>query len=129
MDFPKDLKYSDNDEWIRIDGEVGCIGLTDYAQDQLSDIVFVEIIPEVGETLNKGDTFGIVESVKAAADLYMPVGGELAEVNEDLIDTPEEINNDPYGKAWMIKINISDVAELDGLLDAAAYEAHCKERE
>ena len=129
MDFPKDLKYSDNDEWIRIDGEVGYIGLTDYAQDQLSDIVFVEIIPEVGETLNKGDTFGIVESVKAAADLYMPVGGELAEVNEDLIDTPEEINNDPYGKAWMIKINISDVAELDGLLDAAAYEAHCKERE
>ena len=129
MDFPKELRYSENDEWIKVNDEVGTIGITDWAQDQLSDIVFVEIIPEVGETLSKGDPFAVVESVKAAADVYMPVNGELLEVNEELADTPEEINNDPYGKAWLVKIRISDAAELEGLLDSAAYEAHCKERE
>lgn len=129
MDFPKELRYSENDEWIKIDDELGTIGITDWAQEQLSDIVFVEIIPEVGETLNKGDSFAVIESVKAAADVYMPVSGELHEVNEELVDTPEEINNDPYGKAWLVKIKISDAAELEELLDSAAYETHCKERE
>lgn len=127
MNVPADLKYSKNDEWIRVSGNTATIGITDYAQDQLSDIVFVEL-PSVGDSRKQGESFGAVESVKAASDVYMPIGGEVVEVNESLSDTPEAVNQDPYGKAWMIKIKIANAAELDGLMDDAAYEKYCAER-
>lgn len=128
MNIPADLKYSENDEWIRIEGNIGTIGITDFAQDQLSDVVFVEIIAEPEESLNQGDACATVESVKAAADVYLPMGGTITELNEELLDTPELVNSDPYGEAWMVKIEISDPAEADGLLDADAYQKHCEER-
>jgi len=126
MEFPADLKYTKNDEWIRADGTVG---VTDYAQDQLSDVVFVEIVVSEGDEVAQGDIIATIESVKAAADVYAPVGGKVVAVNAELDDTPELVNEDPYGKAWLIKLEIADPAELDGLMDAAAYEAYCKERE
>ena len=130
MNIPTDMKYTENDEWIKIEGNMGTIGITDYAQEQLSDIVFVEIIAEQGESLQKGDACATVESVKAAADVYMPIGGKIIAVNdEDLPDTPELINTDPYGEAWMLKIEISDPSEIEGLLDADAYLSFCEERE
>ena len=129
MNIPPDLKYSENDEWIRVEGNSGTIGITDYAQDQLSDVVFVEIIAELDETLDQGDPCATVESVKAAADVYMPASGTITEFNEDLLDTPELINSDPYGAAWMIKIEVSDPSQLDGLLDAEAYQKHCEARQ
>lgn len=128
MKIPPDLKYTKNDEWIRVDGNTGVVGITDYAQDQLSDIVFMEVTAAVGDTLVKGESFGSVESVKAASDVYAPASGTLAEVNEALPDSPEAINTDPYGAAWMIKLTLSDPSELDGLMDAAAYEAYCNLR-
>ncbi|MGW8144659.1 MAG: glycine cleavage system protein GcvH [Anaerolineales bacterium] len=128
MNIPADLKYTENDEWIRIEGNTGTIGITDFAQDQLSDVVFVEIIAEQDESLNQGDACATVESVKAAADVYMPMGGTITELNEDLLDTPELVNSEPYGGAWMIKIEISDLGEADGLLDADAYQKHCEAR-
>jgi len=118
MNFPKELKYTRNDEWIRMEGDEGVIGITDYAQDQLSDIVFVEFLVDVGESLEQGKTFAAVESVKAAAEVYMPVSGKIIAVNEDLPDAPEKVNSDPYGEAWMARIKISDPSELDDLLDA-----------
>ena len=123
MNIPTELKYTSNDEWIRVEGEIGYIGITDYAQDQLSDIVFVEFTVDEGDEVNKGEACAAVESVKAAADVYMPVSGEILAVNEDLADAPETVNSDPYGEAWMIKVKLSNPAELDELLDAAAYEA------
>ncbi len=130
MNIPTDMKYTENDEWIKFEGNTGTIGITDYAQEQLSDIVFVEIIAEQDETLQKGDACATVESVKAAADVYMPVSGKIIAVNdEDLPDTPELINTDPYGEAWMLKIELNDPTELDGLLDADAYNSFCEERE
>lgn len=122
MNFPKELKYTKNDEWIRVAGDEGTIGITDYAQDQLSDIVFVEFLVDIGDSFEKGETFATVESVKAAADVYMPVSGVIVAVNEDLPDTPEQVNSDPYGSAWMIKIKVSDASELDDLLDAEGIE-------
>lgn len=122
MNVPTDLKYTENDEWIRVEGNMGTIGITDHAQDQLSDIVYVEIIPGEGDEIGKGDTCATLESVKAAADVYAPVSGKVVAVNEDLAETPEVVNDDPYGAAWMIKIELSDTDELDALLDAAAYE-------
>ncbi len=127
MNIPADLLYTKEDEWIRVEGEEGVIGVTDYAQDSLSDIVYVEL-PGEGDALNAGDSFGVVESVKAAADLYMPISGEVLAVNEEIIDAPEMINEDPYGKAWMIRIKITDPSELDGLMDAEAYQKYCEER-
>jgi len=118
MNFPKELKYTRNDEWIRMEGDEGVIGITDYAQDQLSDIVFVEFLVDVGESLEQGKTFAAVESVKAAAEVYMPVSGKIIAVNEDLPDAPEKVNSDPYGEAWMARIKISNPSELDDLLDA-----------
>jgi glycine cleavage system H protein len=103
------------------------VGITDYAQDALSDIVFLEL-PEVGGRFEAGDAFGVVESVKAAADLNMPVSGEILAANEGLLDSPELLNSDPYGAAWLVKISLSDPSQLDGLMDAAAYEAYCEER-
>jgi glycine cleavage system H protein len=129
MNFPADLKYSSKDEWVRVEGNVGFIGISDYAQDQLSDIVFFEFLISEGDTLSKGDEFGTIESVKAASDIYVPVGGRLLELNEALLDTPEIVNIDPYGDAWMLKIELSDPSELDELMDASAYEAHTKERD
>ncbi|UCD41912.1 MAG: glycine cleavage system protein GcvH [Chloroflexota bacterium] len=128
MNIPADLKYSENDEWIRIEGNTGTVGITDFAQDQLSDVVFVEIIAEQDEELNQGDACATVESVKAAADVYLPVGGTITEINEDLLDTPELVNTDPYGEAWMVKIELSDPSQADGLLDADAYQKHCEVR-
>ena len=128
MNIPPELKYTDNDEWIRIEGSFGTIGITDFAQDQLSDVVFVEIIVEPDETLDQGDACATVESVKAAADVYIPVGGTITAINEDLLDTPELVNTDPYGAAWMVKIEITDPIQLDGLLDADTYQKQCEER-
>ncbi len=126
MNIPADLKYTKNDEWIRADGTVG---ITDYAQDQLSDVVFVEIVVSEGDEVAQGDIIGTIESVKAAADVYAPVSGKVVAVNEALDDNPELINEDPYGKAWLIKLEIAHPTELDGLMDTAAYEAYCNERE
>jgi glycine cleavage system H protein len=128
MNFPEDLKYTQNDEWIRVEGEVGTAGVSDYAQDQLSDVVYVEITVDLGDTLAKGDMFGLIESVKAAADVYMPASGTLTEINEALVDTPELVNSDPYGGAWMVKFKLSDPGELDDLLDADAYGKYVAER-
>ncbi len=125
--IPTDLLYTKEDEWIRVEGGEGVVGVTDYAQDALSDIVYVEL-PEEGDSFGTGETFGVVESVKAAADLYMPVSGEILAVNEDLPDAPETINSDPYGNGWMIKIKISDPSELEDLMDPAAYRDYCDER-
>ncbi len=122
MKAPAELKYSKNDEWVRVEDEVATIGISDYAQDQLSDVVFVEIVVFEGDELGQGETFAVVESVKAAADIYMPVGGEILAINEALIDSPELINEDPFGEAWLIKIKISDSGELDSLMDAEAYK-------
>jgi glycine cleavage system H protein len=128
MEIPKDLKYTESDEWLRIDGATAVTGISDFAQDQLSDIVYVEISVEVGDTLAKGEAYGLVESVKAAADLYMPVSGKIQEINEDLTEKPEAVNSDPYGSAWMVKFEITEMSELDDLLDAAAYTASIEER-
>lgn len=125
--IPADLKYSKEDEWIRVEGDVATLGVTDYAQDSLSDIVYLEL-PAVGDELEIEGAFGVVESVKAAADLYAPLSGTVTEVNEDLVDTPETVNEDPYGAAWMIKMSIADASQLDGLMDAAAYEKYCADR-
>lgn len=125
---PDNAKYTENDEWIIVDGDTAKIGLTDYAQDQLSDVVFVDL-PDVGDTLTKGETFGTVESVKAASDVYAPAGGEVVAVNEALDDEPEMINSDPFGAGWLVEIKLSDPSDLNDLLDAAAYAKHCADRE
>ena len=129
MIIPKDLKYTKNDEWVRVEGDTGTIGITDYAQEELSDVVFVEIISQEGESLNQGDSCATVESVKAASDVYTPVSGTVTGINESLPDSPEVVNSDPYGEAWMLKVTLSNPSELDGLMDADAYEAYCEERE
>lgn len=128
MEFPKDLKYAKSDEWIRVEGKTATVGISDYAQSQLSDIVFVEVTAAVGETLDQGAAFASVESVKAASEVYLPAKGKVVAVNEELPGTPELINSDPYGKAWMIKIEIAEAGQLAGLMDAAAYAKHCDER-
>jgi glycine cleavage system H protein len=121
---PAELKYAKSHEWARIEGDEVTIGITDYAQHALGDVVFAEL-PDVGRTLTMGETFGVVESVKAASDLYAPLSGEVTAINEALLDAPETINSDPYGEAWMLKLKPSDVEnEQNKLLDAAAYEAH-----
>jgi glycine cleavage system H protein len=125
---PADLRYTEDDEWVRAEGDEAVIGITDYAQDSLSDIVYLEL-PGVGDSFDSGATFGVVESVKAASDLFMPVSGEVVAVNDDLTGSPEQINHDPYGAAWMIRIRMSDLSELDKLMDAAAYEALLASRE
>ena len=126
---PENLKYTQNDEWVLIEGDTATIGVTDYAQDQLSDVVYVEASVSAGDTVAKEGAIATVESVKAASDVYAPAGGEVLEVNEALEDEPELVNSDPYGQGWMVKIKLSNAGELDGLMDAAAYAAHCDERE
>jgi glycine cleavage system H protein len=128
MNIPNDLKYTKNDEWIKVEGNLGTVGITDYAQEQLSDIVFVEIIPGKGETLGQGEICATIESVKAAADVYSPASGSVVEVNEGLPDTPEVVNSDAYGAAWLVKIQLSKPGELDDLMDAAAYQEFCESR-
>lgn len=122
------LLYTKEDEWIKVDGDEVTVGVSDHAQDALSDIVYLEL-PDIGDSFEMGDTFGVIESVKAAADMYMPVSGEITAVNEDLLDTPELVNSDPYGEAWMVKIKISDPAELDDLMDVEAYTKYLEERD
>jgi len=129
MNFPSDLKYTKNDEWVRVEGENASVGITDYAQDQLSDIVYVDFSAAPGAAVAQGASFASVESVKAAADIYMPVDGEVTEVNSGLAQKPELINSDPYGEAWLAKVKLTNAAPLDALLDAAAYEKHCQERQ
>ncbi|MBR3565058.1 MAG: glycine cleavage system protein GcvH [Paludibacteraceae bacterium] len=122
MTFPENLLYTKDHEWVRIEGNEAFVGITDYAQSELGEIVFVDI-QSVGETINQGETFGAVEAVKTVSDLFMPLSGEVLEVNSLLEDQPELVNNDPYGEGWMIKIAVSDLAEKDNLLDAEAYKA------
>ena len=121
MNIPADLKYTEDHEWVRVEGETVVVGITDFAQGELGDVVFVEIETE-GEELNKGETFGTVEAVKTVSDLFMPVSGEVAEVNESLGDEPELVNKDPYGEGWMVKIKHSDASQLDNLLPADDYK-------
>jgi glycine cleavage system H protein len=128
MKIQANLKYSSSDEWLLIEGNVATLGISDYAQEQLSDIVFVEINAAAGETVKKNSTIGTVESVKAASDVNSPVSGKVVAVNEDLYNTPETVNSDPFGAAWMLKIELSDPAEVDALMDATAYEKYCADR-
>ncbi len=121
MNIPADLKYTSDHEWVRIDGDVAVVGVTDFAQGELGDVVFVEIETE-GEELDKGEIFGTVEAVKTVSDLLMPVGGEVTEFNEALADEPELVNKDPYEKGWMIKIKIADASEVDDLMSAEEYK-------
>jgi len=122
MQFPDNLKYSKDHEWIRVEGDEAYVGITAFAAGELGDIVFVDVDTE-GESLDKDEVFGSVEAVKTVSDLFLPVSGEVLEFNEALEDAPESVNDDPYGDGWMVKIKIADVSELDGLMDAAAYEA------
>lgn len=121
MNIPAGLKYTQDHEWIRVEGETAIVGITDFAQGELGDVVFVEIETE-GETLEKGETFGTVEAVKTVSDLFMPVGGEIMEVNPALADEPELVNKDPYNKGWMIKVKITDAADMGELLSAEDYQ-------
>lgn len=118
--YPEDFKYTAEHEWIRVEGDVGVIGVTQYAQDELGDVVFVEL-PQVGDTFQAGEEMGTIESVKAVSSLYVPLAGEVVGVNEEVGDTPELVNQDPHGKGWLVKLKISDPSQLEGLLDAAKY--------
>ncbi|MBP1686639.1 MAG: glycine cleavage system lipoyl carrier protein GcvH [Deltaproteobacteria bacterium] len=126
MEFPEDLKYSKEHEWVLVEDNVATVGITDFAQDQLGDIVFVEL-PAVGDKVSKEDAFGVVESVKAVSDIYAPVSGKVLEVNDDLPENPEMVNEDAYGDGWMIKIEMSDPDELQDLMTAAEYEEYVAE--
>ncbi|MCD8538689.1 MAG: glycine cleavage system protein GcvH [Leadbetterella sp.] len=122
MNFPEGIKYTEEHEWISLDGDIATIGITDFAQSELGDIVFVEV-ETVGESLGKNEVFGTVEAVKTVSDLYLPVSGEVLEVNERLTDEPELINNDPFGEGWIIKLKVDNAADLEALMDAEAYKA------
>jgi glycine cleavage system H protein len=122
MNVPANLLYTKDHEWLRVEGDFGYIGVTDFAQGELGDVVFVEI-ETVGETLAKEDVFGTIEAVKTVSDMFMPVSGEILESNPAIEDTPDVVNKDPYGKGWMVKIKITDAAELSGLLSAEGYKA------
>ena len=126
MNFPEDVKYIATHQWIRPEGTGGTVGITDYAQDQLGEVVLVEL-PNVGSSVKKGEVFGTIESVNAVADLYSPVEGEVKEVNEALYDEPKLVNDDPYDKGWMLKVEMSDPGQLDGLLSASDYQTTLEE--
>jgi len=128
MNTPEGLRYASTDEWLKVEGNVATLGVSDYAQDQLSDVVFFEITVAVGDVIQKGTIIGTIESVKAAADVSLPVSGKIIEVNEALANSPELINSDPFGEAWMIKVELNDASEADSLMDAAAYTAFCETR-
>jgi len=122
MNVPANLKYTKEHEWIRLEGEIAFVGITDYAQSELGEIVFIEV-EAVGETLNEGEVFGTVEAVKTVSDLYLPVDGEILEFNDELESNPELVNDDPYGKGWMVKVGVSSIVQFDTLLSATEYEA------
>ncbi len=122
MASPPELKYTKEHEWVRVDGDTGTIGITDYAQDQLGDIVFVEL-PAAGAAISAAEKFGEIESVKAVSELFAPVSGEVTEANDGLADSPESVNDDPYGDGWLVKVRLADPAQLDGLLSAGDYDA------
>jgi len=122
MNFPENLKYTKDHEWVKVEGDIAIIGITEFAQGELGDIVFVDIQTQ-GETLNQHDVFGTVEAVKTVSDLYMPVSGEVSEVNTALENSPEAVNSDPYGAGWMVKVRLSDASQVDGLMSAADYGA------
>lgn len=126
MEFPKNLRYSEEHEWVRVEGNKAYIGITEFAQSELGDIVFVEL-PEVGAAIKQDEPFGSVESVKTVSELYAPVSGTVVEVNGNLEDAPELVNSSSYDKAWMIVVELSDASELDKLMDADKYEAMVKE--
>ncbi|UCH10690.1 MAG: glycine cleavage system protein GcvH [Fidelibacterota bacterium] len=121
MSIPDDLRYSNDHEWARLENDTATVGITDFAQGELGDIIFVEF-PNLGDSFNKGETFGTIEAVKTVADLFMPLSGEIAAINSDLEDAPENVNNDPYGAGWMVKIKIANPGEWDELLDSAGYK-------
>jgi glycine cleavage system H protein len=126
METPNDLKYTEEHEWVSVDGDMVTVGITDYAQGELGDIVFVEL-PNTGSTVEQGGVFGTIEAVKTVSDLYAPVSGEIVEVNVDLDGSPEKINESPYGDGWMVRIKASKASELDSLMDAGGYRAHVGE--
>ncbi len=128
MNIPKDLKYTKSDEWIRVEGNQASMGITDYAQSQLSDIVYVDVFVKTGDTLAQGKPVTSVESVKAASEIYLPAGGTVTAVNSALGAAPESVNKDPYGEGWMVKLTLSNPAELDSLMDSKNYEAYCAGR-
>lgn len=119
--YPKELKYTSDHEWVRVEDGMAVVGITSYAQEQLGDVVFVEL-PETGEEMDAGDSFGVIESVKTVSDMYMPVDGKIVAVNEDLEDNPELLNEDPFGDGWIVKIEISDPSQIDELMDSQEYE-------
>ena len=121
MNFPDDLKYTKEHEWVRVEGDTGVVGISDYAQDQLGDIVYLDL-PAAGTSMTKLGKMGEIESVKAVSELYSPVSGEVIEVNDEAIESPELVNSEPYGRGWLIKVRFSDASEVDELLDAAAYD-------
>ena len=123
MNFPSDIKYSKDHEWVRAEGNTGTVGITDFAQKELGDIVYVDITAK-GDTVAKDGLFGTVEAVKTVSDLFLPIGGKVVETNPGLDADPEAVNKDPYGKGWMVKIEITDAKELDSLMDAEAYKKH-----
>lgn len=122
MGSPTDLKYTKSHEWVRVDGDVVTIGLADYAQNELGDITYLEL-PDIGDSIVGGEPLGVVESVKAASDIYAPIGGEVVERNEDAINAPEVVNSSPYGDAWLVKVRVGDASELDALMDPTTYDA------
>ncbi len=128
MEYPNNLKYMKTDEWIKVENGVGTIGISDYAQDSLSDVVYVEFAVDPGDKVSAGDNLATIESVKAAAEVNMPVSGTILEVNTGLSDTPEVLNEAPYMDGWLVKVQLDDESELDALMDAAAYEAYCQNR-
>ena len=129
MNILAGLKYANTDEWVKVDGKVATIGVSDYAQEQLSDVVFVEIAVSLNDVVKKGALLGTVESVKAASDINFPVSGKVVSINESLSDSPELVNTDPYEKAWMVKIEMSNPAELNDLMDTKSYQEYCEGRE
>jgi len=126
MEFADDVKYTKEHEWIKVDGKIATMGITDYAQEQMGDIVYVEL-PDDGELISKGDAFGVVESVKSVSDVYAPISGKVVEINEPLKDNPETVNEDPYNEGWICKIEMSDTNELNDLMDAKEYEEFVSE--
>ena len=128
MLVPEDLKYQKTDEWVKVEDGIATIGIRDYAQDSLSDVVFVEFEIDVDDEVSVGESMATIESVKAAAEVVFPVSGKVIEVNQALIDTPEVLNESPYAEGWLVKVQVSDESELDKLMDAPAYDAYCQER-
>lgn len=129
MKTPKGLKYTKTDEWVLVEGDDATIGITDFAQDQLSDVVYVELSVDEGDAVSKGGNAAMIESVKAAADVSFPVSGTVSAINEELADTPEVLNTDPFEAGWMVKLTLEDPSELDDLMDSDEYQAYCEERE